>query len=241
MFGSAASGGAVVAPSPRAPRSAACRPAPWLAPIAATSSAAQPLGGLGRAVTPASVSAPSSKVSSATIGSVETLRTASIAVVELVEVVERLDHEQVDAAALEHRAPARRRARRAGRRERRRASPSGPIEPAMKTSRPETSRASRASFTPGALIRSSSSSRKMRRELAPVGAERVRLDQLGAGADEARVQRHDALRRAQVRLLGAAQARDGARDERAHAAVGDDRPGPRRGALERLFMRRSTH
>ena len=44
-------------------------------------------------------------------------------------------------------------------------------------------------------------------ELAPVGAERVRLDQLGAGADEARVQRDDALRRAQVRLLGTAQPR----------------------------------
>ena len=53
------------------------------------------------AETPPSVCASSSKVSSATIGSAETPRTASIAVDELVEVVERLDHEEVDAAALE--------------------------------------------------------------------------------------------------------------------------------------------
>jgi hypothetical protein len=39
-------------------------------------------------------------------------------------------------------------------------SPSGPIEPAMKMSRPETSRASRASRTPVELMRSNSSSRK---------------------------------------------------------------------------------
>ena len=56
-----------------------------------------------RAVTPASVSASSSKVSSATIGSVETPRTRRDRVDELVEVEERLEHEQVDAAALEQR------------------------------------------------------------------------------------------------------------------------------------------
>ena len=39
-------------------------------------------------------------------------------------------------------------------------SPSGPIEPAMNTSRPEISRASRASLTAVELIRSSSSSMK---------------------------------------------------------------------------------
>ena len=60
------------------------------------------------------------------------------------------------------------------------------------------------------------------RELAPVGAEGVRLDQVGAGADEARVQRHDALRSAEVGLFRAAQPRHGARDEHAHAAVRDD-------------------
>ena len=45
----------------------------------------------------------------------------------------------------------------------------------------------------------------MRRELAPVRAERVRLDQLGARVDEADVQRDDRIGRAQVRLLGGAQ------------------------------------
>ena len=58
-------------------------------------------------------------------------------------------------------------------------------------------------------------------QLAAVGAERVRLDQVGAGADEARVQRDDALGRLEVRLFGAVQARDGARDEHAHAPVAD--------------------
>ena len=46
---------------------------------------------------------------------------------------------------------------------------------------------------------------EVRGELAAVGAEGVRLDQLGAGADEARVQRDDALRRPQVGFLGAAK------------------------------------
>ena len=49
---------------------------------------------------------------------------------------------------------------------------------------------------------------QLRRQLAPVGAEGVGLDQLGAGADVARVHRDDALGGAQVRLLGAAQAAD---------------------------------
>src|SRR5439155_8768557 len=59
-------------------------------------------------------------------------------------------------------------------------------------------------------------------ELAAVGAERVRLDQVGAGADEARMQRDDALGGLEVRLFRAAEARDGARDVFAHAAVGHD-------------------
>ncbi len=62
-----------------------------------------------------------------------------------------------------------------------------------------------------------------RRKLRPVGAERVRLDEVGAGADVAEVDVDDGLRGADVRLLRAAEARDGARDERAHATVGDDR------------------
>ena len=53
--------------------------------------------------------------------------------------------------------------------------------------------------------------------------EGVRLDQLGAGVDEADVQGDDRLGRAQVRLLGRAQTGDGGRQQGAHPAVGDDR------------------
>src|SRR5262249_56204336 len=61
--------------------------------------------------------------------------------------------------------------------------------------------------------------------------ERVRLDQLGARPDVADVNREHALRRAHIRLLGAAQARDRGGDEGSHAAVGDDR----RSGAEALF------
>ncbi len=61
------------------------------------------------------------------------------------------------------------------------------------------------------------------RELDAVRAERIRLDQLGAGVDEADVQRDHRLRRAQVRLLGGAQSRHGGGEQRPHAAVADDR------------------
>jgi len=60
------------------------------------------------------------------------------------------------------------------------------------------------------------------RELAPVGAEGVRLDQVGAGADKARVQCLDTLGSAQIGLFRAAQARHRAGHEHAHAAVADD-------------------
>src|SRR5947208_789252 len=60
------------------------------------------------------------------------------------------------------------------------------------------------------------------RELRAAGAERVRLDQLGARVDEAHVQRDDSLGRADVRLLGTAQPLHRARHECAHAAVADD-------------------
>ena len=46
---------------------------------------------------------------------------------------------------------------------------------------------------------------------------------LGARVDEADVERDDRVRRAEVRLFRAAQARNRARHERAHPAVGDDR------------------
>ena len=61
------------------------------------------------------------------------------------------------------------------------------------------------------------------RELAAIRSEGVRLDQLGACRDVAGVHRDDALGRPDVGLLGAAQALHGARDERAHPAVGDER------------------
>ena len=73
-------------------------------------------------------------------------------------------------------------------------------------------------------------------ELAAVGAERVRLDQIGTGPDEARVERDDALGGFEIGLLGTAEARDGARDENAHAAVGDDD-----GAVEQTLFEPSCH
>ena len=100
MFGSAASGMPSL-PICSSASSATSRPLPWLAPIAATSSA-RSRSAASRACTPASVSAPSSNVISATIGSVETARTALDRVDELLQVVERLDHEQVGAAPFEH-------------------------------------------------------------------------------------------------------------------------------------------
>jgi hypothetical protein len=68
-------------------------------------------------------------------------------------------------------------------------------------------------------------------ELAAVGAERVRLDELGAGPDEAEVDADDRLWRLQVRLLGAAQTRDGGGEQRARPPVRDE-DGPGREALE---------
>src|SRR6266511_3435980 len=64
---------------------------------------------------------------------------------------------------------------------------------------------------------------KVTRELAPVRAERVGLDQLRSGADEADVERDDRLGGAEVGLLRRAEAGDRARHERTHAAVPDDR------------------
>ena len=61
------------------------------------------------------------------------------------------------------------------------------------------------------------------RELAGVRAEGVRLDELGARGDVARVHGDDALGRPEVRLLGTAQAGNGTREQRPHAAVRDDR------------------
>jgi len=59
-------------------------------------------------------------------------------------------------------------------------------------------------------------------QFPPVCAEGVRLDQVGTGPDEARVQGDNALRRADVRLLGAAEPRHRAGDQYPHSAVADD-------------------
>ena len=64
---------------------------------------------------------------------------------------------------------------------------------------------------------------ELARELPAVGAERVRLDQLRAGPDEAQVDADHRLGRFQVRLLGVARSRGTAAESSARAAVRDDR------------------
>ena len=141
---------------------------------------------------------------------------------ELVEVEERLDHEEVDAAAFEH-------ARLLGVER----SVLGRVEHLELAERAD--RAGDEDVSAGDLPRLARQAHPGRvellervveheaRELPPVRAEGVRLDQLGARGNVARVHRDDALRRADVRLLRAAQPGHGARDERAHPAVGDER------------------
>ena len=139
---------------------------------------------------------------------------------ELVEVEERLEHEQVGAAPLQDRRLL------------------GEEPGALLDARVVAERADRApdeDVAPGDLARLAGEAdaggddllelvlEVVAGQLAPVRAERVRLDQLGARADEADVQRDDGVGRSEVRLLRGAEARDGARDERAHAAVADDR------------------
>ena len=160
-----------------------------------------------RAATPASVCASSSNVSWATIGSERRSLHRRDRGLELLEVEERLDHEEVDAAALEQASLleedvvgvlGRRsspRGRRAGRSSRRRT-------PGV----PATSRASRASLTPASTISAEPVVEELRRQLAPVRAERVRLDQLRAGANEREVDADDGLGCLQVRLLRAPKA-----------------------------------
>ena len=140
---------------------------------------------------------------------------------QLVEVEERLDHEEVDAATLEY--------LRLLRVERRVVRDVEGLELAERADRPrdedvpsrDLARLPCEAHTCG-VDRLEVVLEEVGGELAPVGAERVRLDQLRAGPDEARVQRDHALGGAQVRLLGAAQPRHGARDDRAHAAVRHD-------------------
>ena len=220
MLGSAASG----TPASRIPRralSATVGPAPWFVPIAATSSAASRLAATA-APTPPVTSASSSNVSSATIGERGDAAYRLDRDDELLEVEEGLDHEQVDAASLEHLRL--RRVLRAvlGRVEH--------LELAERADRPGDE-----DVAPGDLARLAREPdgggvdllerlvEEDAGELAAVRPERVRLDQLGPGGDVARVDGDDALGRAEVRLLRAAQAGHGLRDQRPRPAVGHDR------------------
>ena len=99
------------------------------------------------------------------------------------------------------------------------ASPSGPIEPGDEDLPARDLARLAGELDPGAVDPLELVLEEELRQLLPVRAERVGLDQVRACADEARVEGLDALRRLQVRLLGAAQTRDCARDEDAHPAV----------------------
>ncbi len=146
---------------------------------------------------------------------------------ELLEVVERLDHEEVGAAALED---ARLLAEELA------AHPRG----RRLADRPD--RAGDEDVAAGDLPRLSGQLDRRRvdplevvlqelaGQLAAVGAEGVRLDQIGAGVDEADVERDDRLGGAQIGLFGRPQPGHRGRDQRAHAAVGHDRrAGPQPG------------
>ena len=136
------------------------------------------------AETPPSVCASSSKVRSATIGSDETARTARDRGEELVELVERLDHEEVDAAALEQLrllgedglAVLRRAAERADR----------PGDEDVRAG--HLARVAR-DLHGGLVDRRDVVLEVVLGELAAVRAEGVRLDDVRAGADEAEVER----------------------------------------------------
>ena len=207
--------------SPSSASSAACGPAPWFVPIAATSSRASRSAAAAASIPPASLGV----VVEGEERDDRERRDAADGLDrrdELVEVEERLDHEQVDAAALEHaRLLGVERAVLAG------------VEDLELAERADRARDQHVAARDLARLAREADARgvdrlelvleELRRQLAPVGAERVRLDQLGPGADVARVHRDHALGRPQVRLLGAAQAGRRAREQRSHAAVGHDR------------------
>ena len=148
---------------------------------------------------------------------------------ELPEIEERLEHEEVGSAAVEHRGLLREE-----------------LE-ALLRGRDLTERADRAPdehvsarqlpCLPGQLHRRRVDPLQvvlevMGRELPTVRAERVRLDQLRAGVDEAHVQGDDGLRSAQIRLLRRAQPRHRRGQQRPHPAVRDDRQSLAQTALE---------
>ncbi|MCZ7589958.1 MAG: hypothetical protein M5U27_14095 [Gaiella sp.] len=141
---------------------------------------------------------------------------------ELVEVEERLDHEEVDATALEHLCLLGIEWAVLGGVE--------DLELAEGADRAgdedvATSNLSRLAGEPdaGRVELLERAVEQHAGQLAPVGAEGVRLDQLCPGRDVARVDGDDALRGAEVRLLGAAEPVHRLRDERAHPSVGDER------------------
>ena len=187
--------------------SAACGPAPQFAPRPPRSSPREAHGSVSRGHARERLGVPSSNVSSATIGSDETDRTAAIAVTSSLEVVERLDDEQVDAAAVEE-------LRLLGEQPRPSssaspASPQRPDRPRRRTRRvPETSRASRAILTPPEFdaprTRPRGSAPASLRRLAPNVFVSIRS---APARMKLRWSGDDALGRADVRLLGAAQAR----------------------------------
>ena len=80
----------------------------------------------------------------------------------------------------------------------------------------------------------------LRGQLAAVRPKRVRLDELRTGANEALVDFDDRLGRAQVGLLGAAQARDRGREQRARAPVGHEDAALREALFQPAHAREST-
>ena len=168
---------------------------------------------------------------------------------DLLEVVERLDHEHVDAAPVQNCSLLR---------EELTADPRG----GRFAERPD--RAADEDVAPGDLpcVARELDARRVDLlevvleevvgELAAVGAEGVRLDQVGARVDEAHVQRHDGIWSAEVRLLGTSQAGHCGGQQGAHPAVAHDRgpgfepllktvPGLRLGGHYVSFRTRSTH
>ncbi len=137
---------------------------------------------------------------------------------QLEQVVERLEHHDVDAAPFED-------ARLVG--ERRAVRVAG-----------RSDRTADEHLAPGDLTRVSCELHagrvdplevvleKVLGQLVPVRTEGVRLDQLGAGVDEADVHRHDGVGCTEVGFLGAAQPGHRRGEHDSHSPVGDDwRPG----------------
>ena len=108
--------------------------------------------------------------------------------------------------------------------------PSGPMEPATSTSRPATSRASRASWAPRRVEPAGLVGEAVRREPDPVGAERRGLDQVRAGGEVLAVDGADQVR---PRLDELVEARPAAGSRARRAAC----PSPRRPAADRAARR----